>query len=426
MKRTKNMKVHHPLSRARLLGPAALLTASVAGADVTVEQQTSFDLAFIKAHGKSTELTTADKQRSDSDLHCEGFMSMVCGNAQGGTIIRLDRGVEWTLEPKKKEYRETAFLTAAERAAAEQQAQAAMEKIKQCPALQHTSTPSAPDTSKCQLSDPKIEVKQTGTHASFAGHDAQLTQIALSQSCTDKSTGDVCDFVFSMDSWLTQDTIAGLDERRAFQAAYRQKLGIDDQSAAALRTQMRQFLAPYAGTLRQLSAKADQLKGYPLKTAVRIAFGGEHCAAVKGQSGAAGGASANPVGDASQAAADAATSSASGAAGAAAGSAAANAVGNSVASSVASSAASAFGSKLVSGLFQKKSAPAPAPTAASSSAPASAPAPGMVQAAQVTIETTAITVGTVPPAQFEIPAGWKLVQPQPRTASEFTCPSSGG
>jgi len=418
------MHVHHKFPRARLLGLAALLTASAARADVTVVQQTSFDLALIKAHGKNTELTTSDKQRSDSDLHCEGFMSMVCGNAQGATIIRLDRGVEWTLEPKKKEYRETAFLTPAQRQAAEQQAQAMMEKIKQCPAMSHTaSTPSAPDTSKCQLSDPKIDVKQTGTHGSFAGHDAQLTQIALTQSCTDKSTGDVCEFVFSMDSWLTQDTIAGLDERKAFQAAYRQKLGLDDHGTAQLRTQMSQFLAPYAGTLRDLSARADQLKGYPLKTAVRITFGGEHCAAAKGQTSTAGGASGNMVGDAGQAAAGAATSSASSAAGAAAGNAAANAVGNSAASSVASTAVSAFGSKLVSGLFQKKSAPAAAPAAA---APATAPAPGMVQAAEITVETTAITVGTVPPAQFDIPAGWKLVQPQPKTSNEFTCPSSGG
>ena len=34
-------------------------------------------------------------------------MSLLCGNAQGGEIVRLDRDVEWTLEPKKQEYRET-------------------------------------------------------------------------------------------------------------------------------------------------------------------------------------------------------------------------------------------------------------------------------------------------------------------------------
>src|SRR3974390_198574 len=60
-------------------------------ADVTVQQQTQFDFAIIKAHGTTTESTTTDKRRSDSDMHCEGFMSMFCGNTQSGEIVRLDR-----------------------------------------------------------------------------------------------------------------------------------------------------------------------------------------------------------------------------------------------------------------------------------------------------------------------------------------------
>jgi len=32
----------------------------------------------------------------------------------------------------------------------------------------------------------------------------------------------------------------------------------------------------------------------------------------------------------------------------------------------------------------------------------------------------------VPATQFDIPAGYKLVQPQPKGSNEFTCPSSGG
>ena len=151
-----------------IVASAAAGTPGVACADVTVEQQTTFDLAFIKAHGTSTEYTTTDKQRRDSDLHCEGFMSMVCGNAQSGDIIRLDRDLTWELEPKKKEYREIPFPTAAQRQAAAQQAQETMQKLKQCPVAQQP-TP-APDTSKCEMSAPRVDVKQTGTHATIAHH----------------------------------------------------------------------------------------------------------------------------------------------------------------------------------------------------------------------------------------------------------------
>ena len=263
-----------------------------------------------------------------------------------------------------------------------------------------------------------------GSHASFAGHDAQLTQIALTQSCTNPQTGDVCDFMFAFDAWLTQDQIDGLADRQAFQVAYAHKMGLDEADAG-LQKQMRQFLAPYADSLKQLSGKAADLKGYPLKTTMRIAFGGPRCGAAKSQPQSAG--SDNVVASAGQAAGDAAAGSASGAAGSAAGNAAANAAGNNAGGSVLSSAASAFGSKLVGGLFQKKkqdNPPAGSPAAAS----AEALPPGMVQAAQITIETTAITPGAVPATQFDIPAGWKLAQPEATRAGqkEFTCPSKAG
>jgi hypothetical protein len=412
---------------ALLLSALAAASAGAACADVTIEQQTSFDVAIIKAHGTATEYTTADKQRRDTALNCEGFMSMLCGNAQTGEIIRLDRDVTWTLEPKKQEYRERPFLTAAQRQAAEQQARATMEKMKQCPALHNTTA--GPDTSKCQMSAPKLDVKQTGSHATFAGHDAQLTQLALTQSCSNPQTGDVCDFVFTLDSWLTQDQIAGLEDRKAFQEAYRRKLGLDDPNSP-MQKQMTQFLAPYAASLKELSSKVGDLKGYPLKTAMRIAFGGEHCAAAKQQGQSAGGGSDNAVADAGQAAGNAATGSAAGAAGSAAGNAATNAAGSSAGGSVLGSAASAFSSKLVSGLFAKKKSDSANGSSGSGGAAGGTPGgglpPGMVQAAQVTVETTSITPGAIPPARFDIPAGWKLVQPPPaKEPKEFTCPKSG-
>jgi hypothetical protein len=422
------MRHHHHAAAFVLAAATVHLTASGSGtarADVTIEQQTTFDLTFIKAHGTATEYTTVDKQRRESDLHCEGFMSMLCGNAQSADIVRLDKDLDWALEPKKKAYRETPFVTAEQRQAAEQQTQAVMEKLKQCPAMQNTS-PRGPDTSKCQMSPPKLEVKTTGTHAMFAGHDSQLTQVAFTQSCTNKETGDVCDFVFMLDSWLTQDPIPGLDEKKAFHAAHMKKLGLTERNAL-VQKQMSQFLAAYADQLKELSAKAADLKGYPLKTSVRIAFGGEHCAAAKGRAQPSA-SNSNAVGDAGAAAGTAAADSASGAAASAAGTAAANAASNDAAGSVLGSAASAFSSKLVSGLFAKKKNDTAAPTpAANTEAAGNGLPPGMAQAAAITVETTSITTGAIPATQFDIPAGWTLIPPAPaKEQKEFTCPKSGG
>jgi hypothetical protein len=400
---------------------ASLALPPASPADVTIQQQSSFDLAIIKAHGTSTESTTADKQRRDSDMHCEGLMSLLCGNMQGGQIVRLDRDVEWTLDPKKKEYRESHFPTPEQRAAAEQHMKETLEKLKQCPAAK--STAPAPDTSKCDMSPPSVDVKATDNHATLAGHDARLTQVVMTSSCRNKDTGDTCDFMIAMDSWLTQDQIAGVDEHKAFQTAYLKKLGIDPGSEL-VQKQMRQFLAPYQDSLKQLADKSGDLKGYPLKTTVRIAFGGEHCAAAKGQQGAGAG-GGNAVGGAGQAAGDTAANASASAAGNAAGAAAANAAHNGAASSILGPAASTFGSKLVGNLFNKKKSEPAAPAGAGAATGTTLP-PGMVQAAQFTTETTSIATGAIPASQFDVPADWKLVTPQEQAAKEFTCPQSGG
>ncbi len=406
----------------RLLVLLALVAAGLAPAaraDVTIEEHSTFDFTVIKAHGTSVEMTTADKQRRSTDLHCEGFLSVFCRDVQSAEITRLDRDVSWVLEPKKKQYSEARFPTLAERRAAEQRAQEMLEKVKQCPTPATPTPTPTPDTSGCEMTPAKFDVRQTDQRASFAGHDAQLTQLAMTQSCQNKETGDTCDFVMSLDSWLTQDQIPGLDDRKAFQSAYLHKLGLDD-SNSLVQTQLRQFMAPYAKSLKALAAKSGDFKGYPLKTAFRVSFGGERCAAAKG-AGQSGVSAGNPVGSAGQAAGEAAASSAAGVAGAEAGTAASKAAGNSVGGSIVGSAASAFGNKLVGGLFAKKKTDAAAKVTSPS---AGGGTPNMVQAAEFTVETTSVTPGPIAPAQFEIPAGWKLMTPEARTAKEFSCPKS--
>jgi hypothetical protein len=411
------MRYLHNSAALCLAAAAAMSAAPCARADVTIQQQTIFDLAVIKAHGTSTESTTSDKQRRDTELHCEGFWSLMCGNAQSGEIVRLDKDLRWTLDPKNKSYQESPFPTPAQRAEAERKLKEMMEKIKQCPAMQQQAAAPGPDTSKCEMTAPSIDVKATEQHATLAGHDARLTQVALTQSCRNKDTGDECKYTLAMDNWLTQDQIAGIEESKAFRAAYFGKLGLD-QGSDLVQQQMKTFLAPYQDSLKQLAARSGDLKGYPLKSTVRIAFGGEHCAAAKQAQASGGGAG---LGDASQAAGSAAASAGASVAGAAAGQAASNAAGNSAASSILGPAASAFGSNLVGGLFKKKAAPAPAPAAPADTGLGA----GMVQAASFTVETTSIASAAVPATQFDVPAGWKLVVPKEHAEKEFTCPGAG-
>jgi hypothetical protein len=365
---------------------APVLMHTSARADVTTQQNLSLDAAgVVKMHGTTVERTSADKQRKDSEFHCEGFMSLLCGNTRSGDIIRIDRSLEWQLHPDKKSYLETPFPTAEERAAAQAKLQETLDKMKQCqPQQPQKASPSSADTSKCQMSPPRIEVKQGDEHASLAGHDSRKSSVILTQTCTDKDTGDVCDLVYGFDVWLTADEIAGAADRRAFQRAYMKKLGLDENNPVA-KDATQQFLAQYAGMMKDLAAKAGELKGYPLRTTFRFSMGGEHCGKAKQSSG--------QDDDSSQ-----------GGAGL-------------------SGLAAKAGSKLLGGLMSKKNtSSAPDPNAPPAAAPGAAPS---TQIIAFTIETTAIDTAAIPAEQFELPPGWTPEKPKAARSEDFTCPTSG-
>jgi hypothetical protein len=361
-----------------------------AGADVTTQESIALDAAgIVKVHGSSTELTTSDKQRKDAEFHCEGFMSMICGNARSGEIIRLDKDLAWQLHPDKKTYLETSFPTPEERAMAQQKLQEELDKIKQCQQQQQSKRPaqSRGDTSDCDLSPPKVDLRTTDEHAMIAGHDTRKSSVKMSQTCTNKKTGDVCEMVYGFDVWLSADQIEGGADKSAFQHAYLSKMGLD-LNAPQLKGITQQFMAQYAGTLKDMSAKAAALKGYPLRTTFRLIMGGDHCSSSKSDADDNGGGGGGGGG--------------------------------------LSGLAANAGGKLLGGLFAKRNAPGAndsTQAAVAANAPPSLP-DGYAQVVAFTIETTAVTTAPIAPAQFELPAGWALEQPKANKSREFSCPTA--
>ncbi len=406
-----------------MLGGAALAgIACVAQADVTVEQKTSMDLAFIKMHITRSEAISGMKKREDSNASCEGFMSFFCRKASSGEIVRLDKDMIYDLEPAKNSYREHALPTAAERQEMQRRMQEAMQKMKQCAAQQPQHA--AVDTSKCKMSPAKLDVKNLGAAGQILGHNVHHTSLTLTSTCTNEQTGDACDMQFGMDSWLTDDEVAGLADERAFSRAYMEKMGLTGEGMASMAKQMQQFLAPYADQMKELQAKSSDLKGHPLRSEFRVSFGGEKCAAARNNGGnpASGGGSGSNTGVNSGEVTDAVANSTAEVA-------ASKAADGSVGGTIASRTLSSVGGKLLSGLFRKKAhadEEAKAPASTGQVAPAATP-PGMATILSMTTETTAITPGSVPADRFEIPAGWKKIVPPPSRAGneEFTCPKAG-
>ncbi len=362
-----------------------------AHADVTVQQKTSLDVvSVVKMHGATSTSTLADKQRTDVESHCEGLMSMVCGNLQSGDIVRLDKDLTWRLEPSKKRYREEVFASSEELAAMRAKMQANLEKMRSCPVSQKQAPV---DRSQCEMSPPKIDMHKTSDVLSLAGHTAQRTAATLTETCTNKQTGDVCDTIVAVDFWLTQDDLPGSADRRAFGMAYAKKLRLDDASGM-MRGEAAKFLAPYQAQIKQLTDKSADLKGQPLKISMRVLMGGKQCgAADKAKSDQASGPdAANPLANVAQ--------------------------------------ASKAVSSLVGGLFHKKSADAPTDSGTSAS-PTDAGTPKTpdpyaqyLQLAAYNIETVAINTDPIAAERFEVPPDWKKDTPNVGKVKDedFTCP----
>jgi hypothetical protein len=369
--------------RLRLLGGCALLAvAPLAAADVTTQQTTSLNLAgIVRMNGTATEALSGDKQRRDAELRCEGLMSLVCGKGKSAEIVRLDRDLEWTLQPDKKRYSERPFPTADERAAAKLRLQEAMQKLKDCPPTQPQGK--GVDKSKCDMSPPKLEVKRSDETATLAGHLARKSSVTMTQSCRNKETGEVCEYDYGFDVWLTADELPGQAEQQAFGRAHLQKLGLDPGDDL-MKGQVRQLMAQYADAFKQLSQKAGDLKGQPLRTRFYFAMGGEHCGQAKAAPAGGGGDTRGGLADVS----------------------------------------SAIRGSLLGGLLAKKGGgdkPAAAGDAGAGNAAPGAPA----TLVEFSVETVAISAGAIPAERFEIPAGWVKEPPKPPSKErEFSCPAS--
>jgi len=369
-----------------LSGVALFGVGADARADVTVEEKTAFDLALFKANGTTTDEFTADKKRENHQFRCEGFMSLLCGKNDSAEITRLDKSTIYRLEPAKKRYREEPFPTVEQRAEARRRMAEIQEKMKQCPPPP-AAKPTA-DPSKCQMSPPKLEVKNLGSDGQILGHDVHHSVVRLTQSCANKDTGDVCDFQFGFDMWLTQDKIAGLDERAAFEKAYIAKLGLVGENGIVTQQQVQMALAPYAEQMKQLRAKMGDLKGLPLRTAFALSSGGPSCGASKKASADAGGSGSDSSGPPTS-------------------------LGD-------------VGGKLLMGMFAKKRKADADAAAAAETHKSDALDPGMVSIVKFSTETTAVRTDSIPADRFEVPAGWTKEVPKADAEEKpFECPKYG-
>jgi hypothetical protein len=347
-------------TRALLSCAIATVLVTAAHADVTIEERMSVSgagmLKMANMSGTTTTSISGKRARTDSNLQFESAMmrTFARGMGQSTEIVQLDQDKLYSLNQKKKTYTETTF---AERQA---QMQQAMDRMREGQASQQQATSGVDDT-QCEWSDPKADVKRTGEKAVVAGFEAERVTVTATQSCKDKTTGQVCDFGLVLDQWVAPGFQASA-ETQAYQRAYAEKLGLSASTSRDFAERAQSMFGRYQGLWSEVATKMRDVKGYPVKLSFGLGVGGPQCESAQ-QTQASGGPTAPP------------------------------------------SIGGALGGALGGMFGKKKDAAQPA---AATTPPAPLPG-GMMSLMGMSSELVSVNQNTVDPQSFEVPAGFKKV-----------------
>ncbi len=260
---------------------AAFLTcaASVALADVTVQQHISVEGTGLMSAGNMSGTTktiiSGDRSRTDSDIQLQSrVVRMLAHRAVGPTaeIVRLDQDRIDRLDISRKQYTEITFEEMKARL------QKVMDRAQESQG-QPQESQKPMDDSKCEWLDPKVDVRQPGEKATYAGYEAERLIIVASQPCKDKESGAICEVALALDEWLAPNFAASGEEDR-FHRAYAQKIGLGSRGELGrsdITQRAQSMFGRYSGIWSEIVAKTRDVKGYPVKMTFAFAFGGEQC-----------------------------------------------------------------------------------------------------------------------------------------------------
>jgi hypothetical protein len=271
------------MARHRLFAAAgaaafAVLTfiSSSAFADVTVENHISMQgtgmMSSLNMTGTTRTTISGDRSRSDRDTQLQSkLVRMLAHGGPTAEIILLNAGKIDRLDISRKQYTEQTFEEMKARL------QKALDKSQDNSNSQENAKPM--DDSRCEWLDPKVDVRQPGDKATYAGYEAEHLTIVATQPCKDKQTGAICEVALALDEWLAPSFSANTEVEK-FRHAYAQKLGLDPTaggSGADISRRAQNMFSRYQGIWSEILSKTKGAKGYPVKSSFSFAFGGPQC-----------------------------------------------------------------------------------------------------------------------------------------------------
>lgn len=234
---------------------ALLLVFSTAQADVIRKQNTKSQI-FGSSEGTSTDYYTADKHATESTLRwTSGVMKTMTGgkDTQSGEIVRLDKELIWSIDPKKETYTEMTF---AEFRELMKKGFAEMEEAQ-------GEAEEAPDTTSEEMYTWTVEDKSDPNPKTIRNWTCRnMNMVATGVNRHDEQDK----VIITMDIWNCPD-VAGAQEIKDFQVRYMKALGMDE---LVLTPGLAQAALLYQKQFQELIEAAKRAPGEPVQSLMEI------------------------------------------------------------------------------------------------------------------------------------------------------------
>lgn len=244
-----------------------LFTASTAWADVTIERWTRSDFAI----GFESVSTTKIQGFKDYDSNNVKFDSKLIGffanDAPIVTITRVDKGVIWTLNEKKKTYTETPLsVFDLDKMVKKEQENSKDEKTQN----------GKQEKSKYKLIKSDFKVKKTGAKETINGFDCEEYDAVWTAIIENTETKGRLNETLETILWTTPETgtiIQAQQEEAAYYDALFKKLGMDGKLKMISKIlNMDKVNSPVKLTesdMKKYTSEFSKVKGYPIRTIVK-------------------------------------------------------------------------------------------------------------------------------------------------------------
>ncbi|MGE0311888.1 MAG: hypothetical protein AB7P21_09765 [Lautropia sp.] len=251
---------------------------------VVLEESYTLDGAIMPVtRGQSRVETRADRRRTDAVLSFDNWMiRQFAGDGRSSDIVRIDRGLVWTLEPAKRSYVEcpiTGCVSAAGKPGASDK-----------PAQRRPDEPAAPPEPTCpvRVKTNDLKVEQTGERRTVNGFAAERFKLTWTVEVIDGS-GAVGGNWIRMDLWTTPETGAVREAKAVTDAFERRYVAAVTRGATpvgqflppkvngAMAALMKNFDANDQRTMARWAAEMRKIRGFPVMTEMNWTAQGEVC-----------------------------------------------------------------------------------------------------------------------------------------------------